>query len=425
MQPRYQATVRQPLQCVWQHHVANLHVSSLRTWQHDDTTIMQPFHCDMQPQIQDTHTNTHRNNHSLQNTEGNTFADETTGAATAAHTRYLSSPPAATLRGKTYGSVRRRLPPQHKAHATFMQPLQCFSQHHVANLHVSMHMATPDDNNHAAIPLRYATSDSRHAYTNTRRNNHSLQNTEGNTFADETTGAATAAQRRYLSSPAEDTLKIYTKKHKVSWFGFSPTQGPCNMHAAITMRLAASRRKPARIYAHGRTRWQQSCSHSIAICNHRFKTRIELRTTTTTRCRTQRRNTFADETTAAATAARRRYIPFIAGRSHFTRKNTRFCAPASSPTHSPCNIHAPITMRFAASRCKPAHIYAHDQMTAIMQPFQCDLQPQIQDTHRTTHRGPTTRCRTQRRNTFGDETTAAATAAHRRYLSSPAEGTLH
>ena len=41
-------------------------------------------------------------------------------------------------------------------------------------------------------------------------------------------------------------------------------------------------------------------------------------------------------------------VPFIAGCSHFTRKNTRFRAPASSPTHSPCNI---------------------------MQPFQCDLQP--------------------------------------------------
>ena len=44
------------------------------------------------------------------------------------------------------------------------------------------------------------------------------------------------------------------------------------------MRFAASRRKPARIYAHGNTRWQQSCGHSNAICNQRFKKRIELRT---------------------------------------------------------------------------------------------------------------------------------------------------
>ena len=50
-------------------------------------------------------------------------------AAPTAHRRYLSSPPAATLHGKTQGFVLR-LPPQNKAHATFMQPLQCVSQHH-------------------------------------------------------------------------------------------------------------------------------------------------------------------------------------------------------------------------------------------------------------------------------------------------------
>ena len=40
------------------------------------------------------------------------------------------------------------------------------------------------------------------------------------------------------------------------------------------------------------------------------------------------------------------------------------------------------------------------QMTAIMQPLQCDLQPQIQELHKTTHTGATTRCRTQRGNQF-------------------------
>ena len=37
-------------------------------------------------------------------------------------------------------------------------------------------------------------------------------------------------------------------------------------------------------------------------------------------------------------------------------------------------------------------------MTTIMQPFQCDLPPQLQETHRTTHAGTTTRCKTHRRN---------------------------
>ena len=39
-------------------------------------------------------------------------------------------------------------------------------------------------------------------------------------------------------------------------------------------------------------------------------------------------------------------VPFIAGCNHFTRKNTRFRAPASSPKQSPLSIHADITMRF-------------------------------------------------------------------------------
>ena len=53
---------------------------------------------------------------------------KTTAAATAAHTMYLSSPAAATKHGKTQGFVLRPRP-QNKAHATFMQPLQCGSQH--------------------------------------------------------------------------------------------------------------------------------------------------------------------------------------------------------------------------------------------------------------------------------------------------------
>ena len=137
----------------------------------------------------------------------------------------------------------------------------------------------------------------------------------------------------------------------------SPKHRPCNIHAAITMRFAASRSKPAPIYARSNIRWQQSSSHSNAICHHSFKKRIELRTQEqplfakhiegTIRDRNDRsRNRRTDE------------VPYIAGCSHFTRKNTRFRAPASSPKHSPCNIHAAITMRFAASHSKPAPIYA-------------------------------------------------------------------
>ena len=105
----------------------------------------------------------------------------------------------------------------------------------------------------------------------------------------------------------------------------SPKHSPCNIHASITM----------------------------AICNQRFKNRIELRTQEqplaakhiggTIRDRNDRsRNRRTDE------------VPFIVGCSHFTRKNTRFRAPASSPKHSPCNIHAAITMQSATRDSRTA-----------------------------------------------------------------------
>ena len=135
----------------------------LRTWQHQMTTIKQPFQCNLQPEIQEPHRTTHTDTTTRCRTQRrNKFAHETTAAATAAQTRYLSSPAAATLHGKTPGFVLR-LPPRNKANATFMQPLQCVLQHPVANLHISTLVATSDDDNQAAIPMQSAARDSRTA----------------------------------------------------------------------------------------------------------------------------------------------------------------------------------------------------------------------------------------------------------------------
>ena len=63
-----------------------------------------------------------------------------------------------------------RMQPQRQA--TLTQPLPCISQHHVANLHVSTHITTPDDKSHAAIPMRSASTDSKtpfnYAHTHTQ-----------------------------------------------------------------------------------------------------------------------------------------------------------------------------------------------------------------------------------------------------------------
>ena len=136
---------------------------------------------------------------------------------------------------------------------------------------------------------------------------------------------------------------LYTEKHKVSCAGFLPNnKAHCNIHAAIPMRSA----------------------------NTNFKKRIELRTQEHPVVAKHIEGTIRDRNDPSRTR-RTDEVPFIAGCSHFTRKNTRFRTPASSPTQSPCNI---------------------------MQPFQCDLPPQLQETHRTTHTGTTTRCKTHRRN---------------------------
>ena len=234
----------QPLKCVLQHHVANLHVST-----HGNTRWQQSC----------SHSNTICNHRCKKRVEGtqcrtpreNPFDDETSAAAQAAHTRYLSSPAEATFHGKTQGFVLR-LPPQHKPHATFMQPWQCVLKQHWQTLHVL-------------------------------------------------------------------------------------------------------------INAHGTTRWQQSCSHSTAICHHRFKNRIELRTHEQPHVAEHQGGT--DSTKRARPHKPHTRGTFIAGWSHFPRKNTRFRSPASSPTQAPCNIHAAITLRFAASRGKHASLYAHGNKT--------------------------------------------------------------
>ena len=137
----------------------------LRTWQQKTTPIMQPFHCDLQQQIP-SHlktTHTHTQTHSKQ-------LEATVTLRQRKNVRTTPVPPAthtSTLHGKTQGFVLR-LPPQNKSHATFMQPLQCVLQPNVANPLLSTRMATENDNNHAAIPLRYATADSKPPYNYTR-----------------------------------------------------------------------------------------------------------------------------------------------------------------------------------------------------------------------------------------------------------------
>ena len=248
----------QPLQCGSQHQLASLHLSTHRTTpEHQMTRVMQPFQCDLQAQIPKhpipAHTQAHPKQLEATVTMRQKKRQTDPAAATAAQTRYLSSSPAATLHGKTQGFVLR-LPPQNIAHATscsHYNAVRSINSQTCTYLRTEQHQntRTPDDKSHAAIPMRSASTDSKHPIT------------------------------------------THTQAH------------PKQLEATVTMRQKKRQTDPSR-------------------------------------------NRRTDE------------VPFIVGCSHITRKNARFRAPASSPKHSPCNIHATSIIRFAASRSKPAPIYA-------------------------------------------------------------------
>ena len=226
--------------------------------------------------------------HALQNNKGEPITRQNERSATAAQTRYPSSPPAATLHGKTQGFVLRP-PSQPKSHATGMQPVQSVLQQQV---HI-----------HAAMYIAICT--------------HALQNTKGEPITRQSERSATAAQTRYPSSPPAATLH---GKRKVS----------CSDVLPNTKSM------------------QHSWSHYNAFCSSRCTfmqpihgdlhprvAELQGRTNHTSKRTVRTRRT--DEVPASAPPAAT------------LRGNAKFRARASSPTQSPCNIHAAITMRFAAA----------------------------------------------------------------------------
>ena len=208
---------------------------------------------------------------------------------------------------------------------------------------------------------------------------------------DKPTAAAPVAHTRDLSSSAAATLHGKTQ-------GFVLRLPPQNIAHATScshdngVRSINSQTCTClRTEQHQNTKWQQSCSHSNAICNRRFLNTLELRTHKHTQssfkpplhCGKKKRQTDRSRT------RRTHEVPFIVACSHFTRKNTRFRAPASSPKHSPCNIMQPLqcgsqhqlaNLHMSTHRTTPEH-----QMTTVMQPFQCDLPPEIPKHPITTH----------------------------------------
>ena len=245
---------------------------------------------------------------------------------------------------KTIVTIVLRMQPRHQA--TFMQPSQCILRHDVAG---NTRWQQSCSHSNAICNHRFKKR-IEHAHKN-----HALQNTEEEPITLGTTPAATAPHRRYLSSPAAATLHGKTQAAFCSTTYTSMQPLHCDLHPFVPEHR-------------GGTDWHRNDPN---------------------------RNRRTQE------------VPFVAACSDFTRKNARFRAPASSPTQAPCNMQHSCSHHNAfCSMTWLTRMYLRTwqhQMTKIMQPSQCDLQPPTQETNGTMRTGTTTRCRTQRRNRLRSE----------------------
>ena len=267
-----------------------------------------------------------------------------------------------------------RMQPRHQA--TLTQPLPCVSQHDVANLHASTHITTPDYNSHAAIPMRSASTDAKTPYDYAHTSTPKAASSHRYTAAKKKRPTDPSRTRRTHEVPFIVACSHFTRKNpRFRAPASSPKHSPCNIMQPF------------------------QCDLQPEIPKHTMTTHTQahpkqLQATVTLRQKKKR-------PTDPSRTCRTHEVPFIVACSHFTRKNTRFRAPASSPKHSPCNI---------------------------MQPFQCDLQPEIPKHTITTHtqaHPKQLQATVTLRQKKNDQPTPAAPVAHTRYLSSSPAATLH
>ena len=174
---------------------------TLRTHKHTQSSLKPPLHCGKKN-------------------------DKPTAAAPAAQTMYLSSSPAATLHGKTQGFVLR-LPPQNRALATSCGHSNAICKHRFPH-------ETPYNYAHTSTP-KAAWS---HRYTAAKK---------------KTINRPQPHPPHRRGTFHRRLQPLYTEKHKVSCSGFLPKTEPLQHHAAIPMRSASTDSKTPYNYAHTST----------------------------------------------------------------------------------------------------------------------------------------------------------------------------
>ena len=121
-----------------------------------------------------------------------------------------------------------------------------------------------------------------------------------------------------------------------------------NLDASIAMRSAPHDGKPACIYAHGSSGGNMHAAIALQSATADCKRPCNCAHIKHRTLQKHPVGTNHFKTSVAAPAAHTSSPLLPAG--HFTRKNTMFRAPASSPTQAPCNIHAAITMPIETAR---------------------------------------------------------------------------
>ena len=144
----------------------------------------------------------------------------------------------------------------------------------LAPIYAQNNTRTPNDNSHAAIPMRSASTDSKTAYNYTHTSTPKAAWSHHYTAAkknDKPTAAAPVAHTRYLSSSPAATLHGKTQGF-VLWL---PPQNiahatSCSHYNAVRS-INSQTCNYLRTEQHQNSRWQESFSHSNAICNRKFQ----------------------------------------------------------------------------------------------------------------------------------------------------------
>ena len=258
----------------------------------------------------------------------------------------------------TRKNTRFRAPASSPRHSpcNIMQPLQCGSPstRKLAPIYAQNNTRTPNDNSHAAIPMRSASTDSKTPYNYAHTSTPKAASSHRYTAAKKKRQTDRSRTRRTHEVPFIVACSHFTRKNtRFRAPASSPNHSPCNImqplqcgsqHQLANLHLSTHRTTPEHQM---RTVMQPFQMRSASTDS---KTPYNYTHTSTIKAAWSHRYTAAKKKrqTDRSRTRRTHEVAFIAACSHFTRKNTRFRAPASSPDHSPCNIHAAMTNNEAA-----------------------------------------------------------------------------